>query len=63
MEKQITRTIKFTDKKITMKPIEGFEGPTEVWTTQESLINEPKQEEITVLALSIIYLKLLQNNY
>ena len=38
MEKQITRTIKFSDKKITMKPIEGFEGSTEIWTTQESLI-------------------------
>jgi hypothetical protein len=38
MEKQITRTIKFSEKKITMKPIEGFEGPTEIWTTQESLI-------------------------
>jgi hypothetical protein len=46
MEKQITRTIKFTDKKITMKPMEGFEGPTEIWTTQESLIMEDTKQFI-----------------
>ena len=53
MEKQITRTIKFTDKKITMKPIEGFEGPTEIGTTQESLIMAGVKQFI--LHNSVIY--------
>ena len=53
MEKQITRTIKFTDKKIIMKPIEGFGGPTEVWTTQESLIMSGVKQFI--LHNSVIY--------
>ena len=53
MEKQITRTIKFSDKKITRKPIEGFEGSTEIWTTQESLIMAGVKQMI--LHNSVIY--------
>jgi hypothetical protein len=53
MEKQITRTIKLIEKKITIKPIEGFEGPTEIWTTQESLIMAGVKQFI--LHNSVIY--------
>ena len=53
MEKQITRTIKFSEKKITMKPMDGFVGPTEVWTTQESLIMSGVKQFI--LHNSVIY--------
>jgi hypothetical protein len=33
MENKITRTIKFTDKKCIMKPIDGNSGLTELWST------------------------------
>jgi hypothetical protein len=36
-----------------MKPIEGFEGPTEIWTTQESLIMAGVKQFI--LHNSVIY--------
>ena len=32
-ETKITRTIKFTDKKCIMKPIDGESGLTELWST------------------------------
>ena len=39
--------------KITMKPMEGFEGPTEIWTTQESLMMDGVKQFI--LHNSVIY--------
>jgi hypothetical protein len=41
MEKRITRTIHFSDRKIVMKPIEG-KGLIEIWTT-----TPPINEKIT----------------
>ena len=44
MEKIITRTIRFLDRKIVMKPIEG-KGLVETWTTSPP-IDEPIKQFI-----------------
>jgi hypothetical protein len=44
MEKRITRTIHFSDRKIVMKPIEG-KGLVETWTTSPP-IDEPIKQFI-----------------
>lgn len=38
-ENKITRTIKFTDKKCVMKPMDGETGLTEIWNTNPSVEN------------------------
>jgi hypothetical protein len=47
MEKEITRTIKFMDKKIVMKPMEG-KGLVETWMTTPSLLPNIKKEFIKI---------------
>jgi hypothetical protein len=44
MEKTITRAIRFLDRKIVMKPIEG-KGLVETWTTSQP-IDEPIKQFI-----------------
>jgi len=39
MEKEITRTIKFTDKKAIMRPMDDQEGLTELWSTAPGVDN------------------------
>jgi hypothetical protein len=39
MEEEITRTIKFTDKKAIMRPMDGLEGLTELWSTAPGVDN------------------------
>ena len=38
-ETKITRTIKFSDKKCIMKPVEGETGLTEIWNTHPTVDN------------------------
>jgi hypothetical protein len=38
-ENKITRTIKFTDKKCVMKPMDGETGLTEIWNTHPNVEN------------------------
>jgi hypothetical protein len=55
MEKEITRTIKFMDKKIVMKPMEG-KGLVETWmTTPPPPISDIKKEFIKIRGI-IYYL-------
>jgi hypothetical protein len=39
MEQQITRTIKFIEKKCVMKPMDGKTGLTETWNTHPGVDN------------------------
>jgi hypothetical protein len=39
MEQQITRTIKFIEKKCVMKPMNGETGLTETWNTHPGIDN------------------------
>ena len=39
MERQITRTIKFIEKKCVMKPMDGETGLTETWNTHPGVDN------------------------
>ena len=39
MEQQITRTIKFIEKKCVMKPMDGETGLTETWNTHPGVDN------------------------
>ena len=39
MEQQITRTIKFIEKKCVMKPMDGETGLTETWDTHPGVDN------------------------
>jgi hypothetical protein len=39
MEETITRTIKFVEKKCTMKPMDGQPGLTEIWNTHPNVDN------------------------
>ena len=39
MEETITRTIKFSEKKCIMKPIDGQTGLTETWSTHPNIDN------------------------
>jgi hypothetical protein len=55
-ESTITRTIKFSDKKCIMKPIDGLEGLTESWSTAPGVDNPRnvlfKREGITYYLVS-----------
>ena len=60
MEKEITRTIKFMDKKIVMKPIEG-KGLVETWMTTPSPLADIKKEFIKIRGV-IYYLNTSVDN-
>jgi hypothetical protein len=55
-ENKITRTIKFSDKKCVMKPMEGEVGITEIWTTHPNIDNPRdvfmKREGVTYYLVS-----------
>ena len=56
MEQQITRTIKFIEKKCVMKPMDGETGLTETWNTYPTVDNPRdvffKHEGITYYLVS-----------
>ena len=56
MEQQITRTIKFIEKKCVMKPMNGETGLTETWNTYPTVDNPRdvffKHEGITYYLVS-----------
>ena len=56
MEQQITRTIKFIEKKCVMKPMDGETGLTETWNTYPTVDNPRdvffKNEGITYYLVS-----------